>query len=124
MSELDRIGDYELDGIRAYCVTQQGVVTRPVYDIEQMVSVIARLDQAEAEREAASRSAAYHCDELAKLLKSHHALESILTELPDKLREWWSFDSGQQHTHTWHDREEFVENLRERIAEARGEGEG
>ena len=27
----------------------------------------------------------------------------------DELRKWWSFDDGQQHTHSWHTREDFIE---------------
>ena len=26
------------------------------------------------------------------------------------IRKWWSFDSNQQHTHSWHDREDFILN--------------
>jgi hypothetical protein len=26
-----------------------------------------------------------------------------------ELRKWWSFDNGQQHTHSWHSREDFIE---------------
>lgn len=29
-------------------------------------------------------------------------------EFADELRKWWSFDDGQQHTHTWHSREDFI----------------
>lgn len=27
------------------------------------------------------------------------------------LRKHWSFDNNQQHTHTWHDREDFIEKV-------------
>ena len=30
-------------------------------------------------------------------------------EFADVLRKWWSFDSHQQHTHSWHTREDFIE---------------
>ena len=26
----------------------------------------------------------------------------------DELRKWWSFDDRQIHTHSWHDREDFI----------------
>lgn len=26
----------------------------------------------------------------------------------DELRKWWRFDNEQQHTHSWHDREDFI----------------
>lgn len=33
-----------------------------------------------------------------------------------ELRKWWSFDDGQMHTHSWHDRENFIKRLPELIA--------
>lgn len=27
-----------------------------------------------------------------------------------ELRKWWSFDNAQQHTHSWHTREDFIAN--------------
>lgn len=40
-------------------------------------------------------------------------LKSILAraevQFADELRKWWSFDDGQRHTHSWHDREYFIE---------------
>lgn len=30
-------------------------------------------------------------------------------QFAEVLRKWWSFDEGQQHTHSWHDRENFIE---------------
>lgn len=30
-------------------------------------------------------------------------------EFADELRKWWSFDDRQQHTHSWHSREDFIE---------------
>lgn len=42
-----------------------------------------------------------------------------------ELRDWWSFDERQQHTHSWHSRENFIETrlplLLSRLAPARGE---
>ncbi len=26
----------------------------------------------------------------------------------EELRKWWSFDERQQHTHSWHSREDFI----------------
>jgi hypothetical protein len=31
------------------------------------------------------------------------------TEFIEELRKWWSFDDRQQHTHSWHSREDFIE---------------
>lgn len=30
-------------------------------------------------------------------------------EFAAELRKWWSFDDHQQHTHSWHSREDFIE---------------
>jgi hypothetical protein len=30
-------------------------------------------------------------------------------DFAEELRKWWSFDDRQQHTHSWHDRENFIE---------------
>jgi hypothetical protein len=32
-----------------------------------------------------------------------------------RLRSYWSFDEAQQHTHSWHDRENFIERLPEML---------
>ncbi len=32
-----------------------------------------------------------------------------VAEFADELRKWWSFDDGQRHTHSWHSREDFIE---------------
>ena len=41
------------------------------------------------------------------------------------IRNYWRFDHGQQHTHTWHDREDFIRDhlvpLAARIAELEAE---
>jgi hypothetical protein len=29
-------------------------------------------------------------------------------DFAEVLRCYWSFDNGQQHTHSWHDREDFI----------------
>lgn len=28
-----------------------------------------------------------------------------------ELRKWWSFNERQVHTHSWHDREDFIERI-------------
>ncbi|MEM6503919.1 MAG: hypothetical protein AAF711_00480 [Planctomycetota bacterium] len=38
-------------------------------------------------------------------------LQAIVGTLSTWLRDWWRFDERQQHTHTWHDREDFIEEL-------------
>jgi hypothetical protein len=42
--------------------------------------------------------------------------------IADELRKWWSFDDRQQHTHSWHDRENFIERkLPELLLHSNGE---
>lgn len=38
-------------------------------------------------------------------------VEYLSKELSRELRDWWSFDERQQHTHSWHTREDFIERL-------------
>jgi uncharacterized coiled-coil protein SlyX len=35
-------------------------------------------------------------------------LEAVVEKLPVEIRKRWSFNDSQQHTHTWHDREDFI----------------
>lgn len=40
-----------------------------------------------------------------------------------ELRKWWSFDDSQQHTHSWHSREDFIKDkLPTLLAKAIAEG--
>lgn len=34
-----------------------------------------------------------------------------LRDFINTLREWWSFDNGQVHTHNWHSREDFIQRV-------------
>ena len=34
-----------------------------------------------------------------------------LKEAAESIRKHWSFDEQQQHTHSWHDREDFIEKV-------------
>jgi hypothetical protein len=43
-------------------------------------------------------------------------LEAIVGKLPELLRKWWSFGSKQQHTHSWHTREDFLAELEKAVA--------
>jgi hypothetical protein len=36
-------------------------------------------------------------------------MTKIVQTLAEELRKWWSFDDRQHHTHSWHDRETFIE---------------
>lgn len=46
-------------------------------------------------------------------------------EFANELRKWWSFDDRQHHTHSWHDREDFIEKrLPELLATIRRIGVG
>lgn len=34
-----------------------------------------------------------------------------LRDFINTLRNWWSFDNGQVHTHNWHSREDFIQRV-------------
>lgn len=36
-------------------------------------------------------------------------LQTLQQEAREKLRRWWSFSDNQNHTHSWHTREDFIE---------------
>lgn len=40
-----------------------------------------------------------------------------LTPFRKEIREWWSFNSAQRHTHSWHTREDFIKRLPEILSE-------
>jgi hypothetical protein len=40
-----------------------------------------------------------------------------LMELLTELDQWWRFDNAQQHTHSWHDKQDFLERWRAKAAE-------
>lgn len=40
-----------------------------------------------------------------------------LTPFRKQIREWWSFNSAQRHTHSWHTREDFLKRLPEILSE-------
>lgn len=42
------------------------------------------------------------------------ARREAATEILAELRGAWSFTDGQRHTHSWHDREDFIERMRKR----------
>lgn len=42
---------------------------------------------------------------------ARQALEDLIAELDTH----WSFDNGQQHTHSWHDKQDFLEAWRAKI---------
>lgn len=46
-------------------------------------------------------------DKKHALAKAQRVAADLFAET---LREWWSFDDGQRHTHSWHSREDFIEN--------------
>jgi hypothetical protein len=49
-----------------------------------------------------------------------HGPDSVM-ELLTELDQWWSFDNAQQHTHSWHDKQDFLERWRAKAAEG-GDG--
>ena len=46
-----------------------------------------------------------------KLKELRNSREALVKAIIADLRLWWTFDGRQQHTHTWHDREVFIEEL-------------
>lgn len=36
-------------------------------------------------------------------------LRQFIEDRVGSLRNWWSFDEAQQHTHSWHSREDYIE---------------
>ncbi len=36
-------------------------------------------------------------------------IKTLQERLRATLRSWWSFDNHQQHTHSWHERERFID---------------
>lgn len=46
-------------------------------------------------------------DKKAALQKASRVAADQFAEV---LREWWAFDDHQQHTHSWHTREDFIED--------------
>ena len=44
-----------------------------------------------------------------------------LHRFANELRKWWSFNDQQRHTHSWHDRENFIERELPKLLRAHGE---
>lgn len=44
---------------------------------------------------------------------------SMEAELLKELDAYWSFDNGQYHTHSWHDKQDFLQKWRDRINDPR-----
>lgn len=56
-----------------------------------------------------------HIDDYEELLESQQkkidrlaSIVAVHEEYRRQVRDWWKFDSQQVHTHSWHDREEFI----------------
>lgn len=47
---------------------------------------------------------------LAQAIESHH--KKLVIELLDKIDKCWSFDNAQQHTHSWHTKQDLLTKLR------------
>ncbi len=47
------------------------------------------------------------------LAEEDHAkrIDAMCRRFARELREWWSFNDQQIHTHTWHTREDFIEKM-------------
>lgn len=47
-------------------------------------------------------------DGLEDELRVLRACVLVHTEMRRSIRAWWSFGDGQNHTHSWHTREDFI----------------
>lgn len=47
-----------------------------------------------------------------ELLATRRAIDDLMTAIDYH----WSFDNSQQHTHSWHDKQDFMEAWRAKIA--------
>jgi hypothetical protein len=47
--------------------------------------------------------------EIERLRAENETLRKFIHEKRSDLRQWWSFDNNQRHTHSWHQREDFIE---------------
>jgi hypothetical protein len=56
-------------------------------------------------------------DELAALAAEVKRLKEIPVEMLIDLNLWWAFGSGQEHTHTWHTKQDFLERWRAKLKE-------
>jgi hypothetical protein len=54
-------------------------------------------------------------DPLLAAQVENERLQGVLNWVLADIRKWWSFSNSQQHTHSWHSREDFIEELRKRI---------
>ena len=85
-------------------------------------SLQTQLDEANARAERAEKSYARIVSWMNRWRQRYHdksaeceRLRSLLDAIPRELREWWSFDSHQFHTHSYHSREDYIEWLGKRI---------
>lgn len=49
--------------------------------------------------------------EAAGVVAAHRAARN-------EIRDWWGFDNQQQHTHSWHEREDFIVRWDDRVKAA------
>ena len=42
--------------------------------------------------------------------------KSLKDEIIDTINKYWTFDSNQCHTHTWHDKQDCLEIIRELLS--------
>jgi len=50
-------------------------------------------------------------DYAAQRLEAREVSEDTIEAFAKTLRQWWSFDDRQFHTHSWHSRETFIEQV-------------
>lgn len=66
------------------------------------------------------RACAWLAADRARLLSRLARAKAALADAESS----WSFDDGQMHTHSWHDREDWRERNAEALRSARGESGG
>lgn len=55
-----------------------------------------------------------YCGASGYLSNEVHAalVAAVVSKIQARLNKAWSFDENQQHTHSWHDKQDFIEWLR------------
>jgi len=57
----------------------------------------------------------------ARILGIINTLRTMVDGLPNELRKYWSFNNGQQHTHSWHTHEDFIELWNKQLEAAKAQ---
>jgi len=61
------------------------------------------------------------CEQVPALLAEVEQLRAevaVHRKMRGEIRDWWSFDNQQWHTHNWHSREDFIEKWNRLLEQA------